>query len=56
MWHWHHLTPSEFFARGEGEQQLLYAFTLYEMNYRMEIEKAKNKAWAEFFAKLLGAK
>ena len=50
------MTPGDFLARGEGEQKLLYAFTVYEIMYRTEIEKAKNKAWAEFFVKLFGGK
>ena len=50
------MKPSEFLAGGEGEQKLLYAFTRYEIKYRMEIEKARTKMWMDFFAKLLGAK
>ena len=56
MFMWHNITPGEFFAKGEGEQKLLHAFTLYEIEHRKEREKEKAEAWAKFLAKIHGAK
>ena len=56
MFMWHHMTPGEFFAKGEGEQKLLYAFTAREIEYRMEHEKERTEAWGKFLAKIHGAK
>lgn len=56
MFRWHHITPGEFFAKGEGEQKLLHAFIAYEIKHRLEQEKERTELWAKFLAKIHGAK
>lgn len=56
MFMWHNITPSDFFARGEGEQKILHAFTAHEIEYKLKREQERDKAWAEFLMKIHGVK